>query len=96
LQYNWIHPGVDRYMAACEEVKESLISWGIMAQRILVTGIPVSPKIEVEMDRGHIISLVYKIHKAASFLNWKGLHVLCMEHRKNDNLTVELRLFFPL
>lgn len=53
---HWVHPGVDRYMVACEEVKESLVSWGIKAQCILVTGIPVSPKFEVEMDRGHIIS----------------------------------------
>jgi len=53
---HWVHPGVDRYMVACEEVKESLVSWGIKEQCILVTGIPVSPKFEVEMDRGHIIS----------------------------------------
>ncbi|MDR3601197.1 MAG: glycosyltransferase [Desulfosporosinus sp.] len=53
---HWVHPGVDRYMVACEEVKESLVSWGIKAQCILVTGIPISPKFEREMDRGHIIS----------------------------------------
>ena len=53
---HWVHPGVDRYMVACEEVKESLMSWGIKAQCILVTGIPVSPKFEVEIDREHIIS----------------------------------------
>ncbi|HWQ41713.1 MAG TPA: glycosyltransferase [Desulfosporosinus sp.] len=52
----WIHPGVDRYMVACEEVKESLVSWGIKGECILVTGIPVSPKFEVEIDRGQIIS----------------------------------------
>ena len=53
---HWVNPGVDRYMVACEEVKESLVSWGIKAQCILVTGIPVSPKFEVEMDCQHIIS----------------------------------------
>ena len=53
---HWVHRGVDRYMVACEEVKRSLVSWGIEAQRIHVTGIPVSPKFEGEMDRGHIIS----------------------------------------
>ena len=52
----WVHPGVDRYMVACEEVKVSLMSWGIEAQRVHVTGIPVSPKFEREMDRGHILS----------------------------------------
>jgi len=53
---HWVHPGVDRYMVACEEVKESLVSRGIKAQCVLVTGIPVSPKFEAEMDREHIIS----------------------------------------
>ena len=48
---HWVHPGVDRYMVACEEVKENLVSWGIKAQCVLVTGIPVSPKFEMEMDR---------------------------------------------
>jgi len=51
---HWVHPGVDGYIVACTEVKESLESWGIQAQRIHVTGIPVSPKFEREMDRGQI------------------------------------------
>jgi processive 1,2-diacylglycerol beta-glucosyltransferase len=53
---HWVHSGVDRYMVACEEVKESLVSRGIKAHCILVTGIPVSPKFEGEMNRGHINS----------------------------------------
>lgn len=53
---HWVHLGVDRYIVACEEVKESLVSCGINVQCILVTGIPVSPKFEVEMDREHIMS----------------------------------------
>lgn len=51
----WVHPGVDRYIVACREVKEILISWGIEAQRIHVTGIPISPKFEGDFDRQHII-----------------------------------------
>ena len=53
---HWIHPGVDRYIVACSEVKESLEFWGIKAHCIHVTGIPVSPKFEEDADRGHIIS----------------------------------------
>ena len=53
---HWIHRGVDSYMVACTEVKESLVAWGIEAQRIHVTGIPISPKFESEMDRDHILS----------------------------------------
>ncbi|EHQ89980.1 MGDG synthase family glycosyltransferase [Desulfosporosinus youngiae] len=53
---HWVHPGVDRYMVACKEVKDSLVSWGIEGQRVRVTGIPVSPKFERKIDRGQIIS----------------------------------------
>jgi len=53
---HWIHQGVDAYIVACTEVKERLESWGIKAQCVHVTGIPVSLKFEKEMDRGHIIS----------------------------------------
>jgi processive 1,2-diacylglycerol beta-glucosyltransferase len=53
---HWVHQGVDGYVVACTEVKENLVSWGIKAQHIHVTGIPVSLKFEGEMDRGHIIT----------------------------------------
>ena len=53
---HWVHPGVDCYMAACEDVKESLVSCGIKESCIVVTGIPVSPKFEVEIDRPPIIA----------------------------------------
>lgn len=52
---HWVHPGVDRYMVACDEVKEILVSWGINAQRIHVTGIPISPRFEGDLDRQQII-----------------------------------------
>lgn len=53
---HWVHPGVDRYIVACEEVKKMLVSGGIFAQRIQVTGIPISPKFEGKMNRELIIS----------------------------------------
>lgn len=53
---HWVHPGVDRYMVACEEVKEMLVTGGILAQRIRVTGIPISPKFEGNIDRESVIS----------------------------------------
>lgn len=53
---HWVHSGVDRYMVACEEVKEMLVTWGILEQRIRVTGIPISPKFEKKIDRGLICS----------------------------------------
>ncbi|WP_042331305.1 UDP-N-acetylglucosamine--LPS N-acetylglucosamine transferase [Desulfosporosinus orientis] len=53
---HWIHPGVDRYMVACKEVKEILLSWGIREQSILVTGIPVNPKFELKTERVNLIN----------------------------------------
>lgn len=53
---HWVHPGVDRYMVACKEVKEMLVTWGILEQRINITGIPISPKFEKRIDRELIAS----------------------------------------
>lgn len=70
----WVHPGVDRYMVACEDVKASLVSWGIEAQRVHVTGIPVSPKFEQEMDRGQIISRLGLDPNLPTFLVMGGVY----------------------
>ncbi|MHB8072743.1 MGDG synthase family glycosyltransferase [Desulfosporosinus fructosivorans] len=48
---HWVHPGVDSYMVACEEVKQMLVDVGILTKRIHVTGIPISPKFEGKIDR---------------------------------------------
>ena len=53
---HWVHPGVDRYIVACEDVKEMLVTGGILASKIDVTGIPVSPKFEETIDPKPIIS----------------------------------------
>ncbi|MFZ3101374.1 MAG: glycosyltransferase [Desulfitobacteriaceae bacterium] len=51
IHSQWIHPGVDLYIVGCQEVCDGLVSRGIEKRRIKVTGIPVSPKFEVSMDR---------------------------------------------
>ena len=53
---HWVHQGVDGYVVSCTEVKESLVSWGIKAGHIYETGIPVSPKSEVAMEREPLIA----------------------------------------
>ena len=69
---HWVHPGVDQYIVACAEVKASLVSWGIKAQRIQVTGIPVSPKFEVEMDREQINAKLGLVSDIPTFLLMGG------------------------
>jgi processive 1,2-diacylglycerol beta-glucosyltransferase len=39
----WVHPGVDRYFVAAEELVPSLIGRGVPAERITASGIPVMP-----------------------------------------------------
>ncbi len=70
----WVHPEVDRYMVACEEVKASLVSWGIETQRIRVTGIPVSPKFDRDMNRGEIISKLGLNPDLPTFLVMGGVY----------------------
>jgi processive 1,2-diacylglycerol beta-glucosyltransferase len=40
----WVHKEVDLYCVASEEARRDLIRYGIDAARIVVTGIPISPK----------------------------------------------------
>jgi len=50
----WVHPGVDLYIAGCENVYQELVAQGIDAGQIKVTGIPVSRKFEIAHDRARI------------------------------------------
>ena len=52
LHGQWVHPGVDMYFVACDDVKEGLIGRGIEQGKIYITGIPVSARFEKEADRG--------------------------------------------
>jgi processive 1,2-diacylglycerol beta-glucosyltransferase len=47
----WIHPHIDRYCVANEEVAFRLADRGIPAKRISVTGIPVMPQFSAPLER---------------------------------------------
>lgn len=51
----WIAPNIDLYCTATEEVKSSLIYYGVAPERIVVTGIPVHPKFSVPKDRAGLL-----------------------------------------
>lgn len=40
----WLCPQVDLYLVASESAREAILKWGIPADRVRVTGIPVSPE----------------------------------------------------
>lgn len=54
IHSQWIHPGVDLYIVGCQEVCDGLVSRGIEKRRIKVTGIPVSPKFEIPLERSSL------------------------------------------
>lgn len=43
LHSRWVHPDVDRYYVATEDLKEEVVKRGIPANRVLVSGIPLKP-----------------------------------------------------
>jgi processive 1,2-diacylglycerol beta-glucosyltransferase len=47
----WVHPHVDRYCVASEEVAFRLADRGVPRDRITVTGIPVMPQFAASLDR---------------------------------------------
>ncbi len=47
----WVHPHVDRYCVANEEVAFRLADRGVPAEKITVTGIPVMPQFGAMLDR---------------------------------------------
>lgn len=55
----WIHPGVNLYIVGCEEVRKGLMNRGIDSRSIRVTGIPVSPKFDMVLDRQEILKKLY-------------------------------------
>jgi processive 1,2-diacylglycerol beta-glucosyltransferase len=48
----WVHPHVDRYCVASEEVAFRLADRGVPRAKISVTGIPVMPQFSARLDRG--------------------------------------------
>lgn len=52
----WIHDGVDLYIVGCQEVLDGLANRGISKSRIKATGIPVSPRFELELNRTDIMN----------------------------------------
>lgn len=50
----WVVPYVDRYFVACERTKADLSGWGIFDDKISVTGIPISSKFSLKLDRNNL------------------------------------------
>lgn len=51
LHSQWVHPGIDMYFVACAAVKRGLVERNIPEESIFITGIPVSKKFELPVDK---------------------------------------------
>jgi processive 1,2-diacylglycerol beta-glucosyltransferase len=51
----WIVSNVDLYFTANDEVKSSLLFYGIPSEKIIVSGIPIHPKFSEEKDRKELL-----------------------------------------
>jgi processive 1,2-diacylglycerol beta-glucosyltransferase len=70
----WIHQGVDLYIVGNQEVYDALTSRGIDSERVRITGIPVSPKFEEELDRDKIANALKLLPERPTFLVMGGAY----------------------
>ncbi|MBU1042946.1 MAG: UDP-N-acetylglucosamine 2-epimerase [Candidatus Omnitrophica bacterium] len=52
----WVNKGIDFYLVASESTKEEIISMGVKADKIRVTGIPIEDKFSKITDRNQLFS----------------------------------------
>ncbi|HSF32857.1 MAG TPA: glycosyltransferase [Candidatus Tectomicrobia bacterium] len=51
IHSQWIHPGVDLYVVSSDHIRDGMAARGIAPDRVLSTGIPVSPALGTPRDR---------------------------------------------
>jgi len=50
----WVQPEIDLYCVASEEARRQLIGWGVLSNRVLLSGIPVDPAFALPFDRSEL------------------------------------------
>lgn len=63
IHSQWIHPGIDLYLVSSAHVRDGVVAHGIAADRVLSTGIPVSPALGKPLDR-HALRRQYGLDPA--------------------------------
>lgn len=86
LHHRWVHPAVDKYYVATEDISKQLHALGISVDRIAATGIPIRPTFGTENNKYAMInaqSSGLNPHKptvlvmAASIGSWADIAELC-------------------
>ncbi len=50
----WVQSGIDMYCVASEEARGQLIGWGVLPNRVLLSGIPVDPAFALPFDKSDL------------------------------------------
>ncbi|MNJ30444.1 MGDG synthase family glycosyltransferase [Paenibacillus bouchesdurhonensis] len=94
LHGRWVHPDVDRYYVATEDLKTEVVRRGIPAERVLASGIPLKPDFghvslaeteqicELEPSKKTILIM------AGAFGVMQGIWDICEELLSNENYQV--------
>jgi processive 1,2-diacylglycerol beta-glucosyltransferase len=51
----WVQDGIDMYCVASGEARGQLIRWGVLPNRVLLSGIPVDPAFSLPFDRADLV-----------------------------------------
>jgi processive 1,2-diacylglycerol beta-glucosyltransferase len=51
IHSQWVHPAIDLYLVSSEHVRDGIVAHGLQPDRILATGIPVSPAPAIPPNR---------------------------------------------
>lgn len=70
----WIHPNIDKYYVASNEVKEKLLKLGISPNDIQVTGIPIREQFEEHMETAPLYDKYHLTPNKKTLLIMAGAH----------------------
>lgn len=68
--HEWINEGTDKYLVACEDIKNELIDKGIDSDRIVVYGIPVSNLFRDNYSRGTERKSLFSSPKVVNIMDY--------------------------
>ena len=51
----WVQSEIDLYCVASDEARGQLIGWGVLPNRVLLSGIPVDPAFALSFDRADLM-----------------------------------------
>ncbi|MEN6460146.1 MAG: glycosyltransferase [Syntrophomonas sp.] len=78
----WIHKGVDLYIAGYQDIFNRLVSRGFDPRCIKVTGIPVNPKFESKLDQGEIRARLGLVPDLPTILIMAGAYGVLSDFKK--------------